>query len=514
VREASLGVRDTGIFSDLDPRVQLALPGDLEQGTTVAAVDRARAQLVLYDGAWPVKVYPLGGEARLAVGSVELALRAGDRAELAPLLAAHRTYVFEQRVELPPGDADDDGIPDPLDVLIGAHKTALNADRYDGRYEAIPYPGGDVPREIGVCTDVVIRALRNAGYDLQRAVHDDIRKRRAAYPMVRTPNPHIDHRRVKSLLPYFERHHAAHSPRANDARDPLRPGDVVFMDTFPDRPGTEHVGIVSDLVDAQGNTLVINNWTDGTVTRPMELLSWLEVTHRYRLPERVTARGPIPALKTQLLLVVSDSWTGFRAQLQRFERAPGRSWMPVGTPIAVVLGHAGLGWGDGLHGLGAPQHRDGPQKREGDGRSPAGVFALGTVHGYAPASDSGLRVPYVQATAEHQCVDDPASRHYNRVVSSTAVQNDWRSAERMRRDDAGYELAIEVEHNRSPITAAHGSCIFLHVWAGPEIPVLGCTAMASEPLHELARWLRPNASVLVALPRAEYRALKRTWDLP
>jgi D-alanyl-D-alanine dipeptidase len=164
--------------------------------------------------------------------------------------------------------------------------------------------------------------------------------------------------------------------------------------------------------------------------------------------------------------------------------------------------------------LGAPASRDGPLKREGDGRSPAGVFALGAAHGYAPASELRLHVPYAQATPAHHCVDDPRSAHYNRIVSSAEVATDWRSSERMRRDDDGYELAIEIEHNHTPVTAAHGSCIFLHVWAGPDRPVLGCTALASEPLHEIARWLRPNAAVLVALPRAEHRALQRTWGLP
>jgi uncharacterized protein YijF (DUF1287 family)/L,D-peptidoglycan transpeptidase YkuD (ErfK/YbiS/YcfS/YnhG family) len=511
--EASLGVRDTGIFSDLDAKVQLALPGSIERAAVVAAVDRARQQLVLYERDRPLKVYPLGGGAVLQLGASRLELRQGDRAELAPMLSAERLYELEQRAELPPGDADDDGIPDPIDVLIGAHKTALNADRYDGRYEAISYPGGDVPREIGVCTDVVIRALRNAGLDLQRLVHEDVRRRPSAYPMVRKPDPNIDHRRVKSVLPYFERHFDARSAGIDDPDDPLRAGDVVFMDTFPNRPGTEHVGIVSDLVDANGQRLVINNWTDGTVTKPMELLSWVAVTHRYRVPERVAQRGPIPMLATQLLLVVSESWADFAAKLQRYERAPGAAWKPVGAPIPAVLGHAGYGWGDGLHGSGAPAGRAGPDKREGDGRSPAGVFALGTAYGYASGRDAVLRMQYEQATAAHHCVDDPASQHYNRVVSSAKVAVDWRSAERMKRDDPGYELAIEVLHNRTPVTAAHGSCIFLHVWAGPQTPVLGCTAMAAEALREVARWLRPNA-VLVALPSVERRALQREWGLP
>jgi len=511
--ETRLGVRDAGIFSDLDPRVQLRLPPGLDPTQVEAVVDRARGQLVLYAASWPIKVYPLQGETGLQIGDTRLALRPGDRAELAPLLAPDRLHVFEQRVALPPGDADDDGIPDPLDLLIGAHKTALNADRYDGRYERIGYPGGDVPREIGVCTDVVIRALRNAGVDLQRAVHEDIRKQAHAYPMIHKPDPNIDHRRVKSLVRYFERNYRPHTPQLQDAADPLRAGDIVFMDTFPDRPGTEHVGIVSDLIDEGGRRLVINNWTDGSVTRPMELLSWVKVTHRFRLGELATG-GPIPVLATQLLLVLSDSWTSWQARLQRYERAPGRPWQRAGDPIAVVLGHGGYGWGEGLHGSGAPRGRSGPLKREGDGRSPAGVFELGTAYGYAQGKHPALRIAYVPATPQLRCVDDPASRHYNRIVSSAEVEPDWKSAERMRRDDDVYELAIEIGHNREPVIATHGSCIFLHVWVAADTPVTGCTAMARSELETLSRWLGPNSAVLVALPRAEARALRRDWNLP
>jgi uncharacterized protein YijF (DUF1287 family) len=284
--ERSLGVRDLGIYSDLDARVQLALPAQLAAQRVRAAVDRARAQLVLYDADQPIKAYPLGGAAELRVGPVTLALRPGDARELRPLLAVDRLFEFERAVELPPGDADGDGLPDPLDILIGARKTALNADRYDGRYMHMSYPGGDVPREIGVCTDVIVRSLRNAGYDLQRLVHEDILQARQAYPMVSKPNTDIDHRRVKSLLPYFQRK----ADVLAEPRDPLRPGDVIFMDTFPDRPGSEHVGILADADGGSGRPLVINNWTEGTVTKPMDLLSFVPVTQRYRMPVGRDAR--------------------------------------------------------------------------------------------------------------------------------------------------------------------------------------------------------------------------------
>ena len=93
------------------------------------------------------------------------------------------------------GDADGDGIPDAVDILLGAKKVALDGAIYRETAPRLPYPGGDVPRQDGVCTDVVIRALRNAGIDLQRAVHDDAGRgplglsphRPAAQPQHRSP---------------------------------------------------------------------------------------------------------------------------------------------------------------------------------------------------------------------------------------------------------------------------------------------------------------------------------------
>ena len=138
-----------------------------------------------------------GDKAKLVIGKHELAVRPGDRDELARVLAAD--HIIEGAAK---HDRDKDGIPDPLDVLLGAKKTVLNGDAYTEGYVTMKYPMGDVPREMGVCTDVIIRAVRNAGVDLQKELHDDIRKSKASYPMVKgTGNADIDQRRVATLEP-------------------------------------------------------------------------------------------------------------------------------------------------------------------------------------------------------------------------------------------------------------------------------------------------------------------------
>jgi len=127
--------------------------------------------------------------------------------------------------------------------------------------------------------------VRNAGIDLQKELHLDLARARAAYPMVKGKgDANIDQRRVGTLLPYFKRHWQARTARLDDPRDPWLPGDVVFMDTFPTRSGPDHIGIVSDRLDDQGLPLIINNWTNGTVTAEMDLLTFVPVLYRFRLP--------------------------------------------------------------------------------------------------------------------------------------------------------------------------------------------------------------------------------------
>src|SRR5262249_29626507 len=155
---------------------------------------------------------------------------------------------------------------------IGAKKLLFNYARYIERYVSMSYPGGDVPRTEGVCSDTVIRALRNAGIDLQKEVHEDILRAPRSYPMVEKIDARINLRRVRTLLPWFQRHWKTLSKGT-----PYRPGDVVFFDTFPTRDGPDHLGVVSDRPGSTELPLVINNWTDGTVDAEMDLLPSIPV---------------------------------------------------------------------------------------------------------------------------------------------------------------------------------------------------------------------------------------------
>lgn len=225
------------------------------------------------------------------------------------------------------------------------------------------------------------------------------------------------------------------------------------------------------------------------------------------------AASAIPAATGQLVTAIVDDWDATTAELRLWAR-DGAHWRPVGAPWPGVIGRAGSAWGAGLHGAGAPAGRGGPVKREGDGKSPAGVFGLTASYGYAAAAPAGAALPYTSVDAAWKCVDDPASRHYNQILDQRAATIDWTSAEDMRRRDALYTWVVEIAHNPARATGA-GSCVFLHVWGGPRSTTAGCTAMDEARLAALLGALDPaRAPAFVLLPRAEYRALAAAWALP
>lgn len=225
------------------------------------------------------------------------------------------------------------------------------------------------------------------------------------------------------------------------------------------------------------------------------------------------AEAVIGAATTQLVTAVIDDWTSTHATLALWRRGA-TAWERVGEPWPGVVGRTGSAWGIGLHGVGAPG-RAGPVKQEGDGKSPAGAFAIRDAYGYAVEPPEGVRLTYTSSgRGDLECVDDPASDHYAQIIDRKQVPSDWESAEQLLRDDPLYTWVIDVAHNPER-TPRKGSCIFLHVWGGPESATIGCTAMAERQLVELMRALDPAAMpVFVLLPRAEYQALAMAWGLP
>lgn len=228
-----------------------------------------------------------------------------------------------------------------------------------------------------------------------------------------------------------------------------------------------------------------------------------------------TSRPPDAAQPQQLVLVTTADWNATQGRLQRYRRDGGR-WLAVGEPVAVSIGRNGAAWGLGLHDAPAD---GGPVKREGDGRAPAGMFAIGTAFGYAASARTALA--YAPMSESHYCIDVTDSPLYDRIVDAREVGADAvkGSTEPMRRDlhadgDPRYRQGFVIAHNPAHAAGA-GSCIFAHLWRKPGEPTAGCTAMDDAAMDELLAWLRPQARpVFALLPRAQYRAVWEAWGLP
>ena len=231
-------------------------------------------------------------------------------------------------------------------------------------------------------------------------------------------------------------------------------------------------------------------------------------------PHAAAHAPPIAPATAQVVLVVMPGWDATRGTLSAFERDASGAWRQRGMSHPVMIGRNGCAWGSGLH----PQPADGPRKREGDGRSPAGVFKIGPAFGAAAACDTGL--DYRPMTGADWCIDVPDSPHYNRFVNvgdvgAVAVAG---STEPMRRDlhggDDAYALGFVIGHNAACERGA-GSCIFAHLVGTPPVPTAGCTAMTRDQLQTLLRWLRQDAEPrFVLLPAAVAAEVAAAWGLP
>lgn len=248
----------------------------------------------------------------------------------------------------------------------------------------------------------------------------------------------------------------------------------------------------------------------GRISRGLLLLGMCVASHA------IAAPGPLQDAR-QLVLVSTAGWDDNQGVLHRYERAdPAAEWREVGA-FPVSIGRNGSAWGTGLHAVN--DIGDGPRKHEGDGRSPAGAFALGTAFGYAGQAIGDL--PYAQMQSSNWCMDVSASPHYNQIVDARDVGDDavTGSTEPMRLDlhrqgDPRYRLGLVIGNNPGNVPG-NGSCIFAHLWRTPGETTAGCTAMADADMEGLLEWLDPALQPrFVLLPEAERARLAAAWDLP
>jgi len=208
----------------------------------------------------------------------------------------------------------------------------------------------------------------------------------------------------------------------------------------------------------------------------------------------------IPQESRQIIKVTTAGWNKRNGTLQRYEK-DNKKWKKVGEPISIILGRDGLGWGLGLHTI----PKDAKYiKKEGDGRSPAGLFSLKNGFGYAPLN---IDFPYnVYKTTDH-CVDDSNSKWYNRIIDSTKENKDYSSFEHMRLKNNLYQYGIVVNHNPNQIKDS-GSCIFIHIRSGDGKGTAGCTAMSQNSIVKVLKWLKSDKKpLLLQLPQSEIKKI-------
>ncbi|HEV7642635.1 MAG TPA: DUF1287 domain-containing protein [Pyrinomonadaceae bacterium] len=173
------------------------------------------------------------------------------------------------------------GTPEAIKKMLdGAVEQTRVTKTYDPAYVVLAYPNGDVPAERGVCTDVIIRAMRKAGIDLQKEVHEDMAANFSLYPKkwgLPSADSNIDHRRVPNLQTYFTRKGKSLSVTANT--DDYKPGDFVTWDL--DGKGLTHIGIVSNIWSEKNKRYYIIHNIGGGAEAEDRIFDW-KITGHYR----------------------------------------------------------------------------------------------------------------------------------------------------------------------------------------------------------------------------------------
>ena len=184
---------------------------------------------------------------------------------------------------------------------------------------------------------------------------------------------------------------------------------------------------------------------------------------------------------TQALLVI-DNGSLFFTEIKVYALdKKGNNWETAFGPVNAVIGR------NGFANVG--------RKREGDGKTPAGIFSIHLTFGYDEVINT--KMPYRQALVDDIWVDDPNTDDYNRWVKKQETHAV--SYEKMRRDDNLYKYGIVIEYNTNPVIKGHGSAIFFHVWGGEDITTEGCVAVSEQDIVKILAWLDPQASPVIIM---------------
>ena len=232
-----------------------------------------------------------------------------------------------------------------------------------------------------------------------------------------------------------------------------------------------------------------------------------------------TSCSQMPRESTQAIIGIADDWNSSHVTLTMVEKNAAGKWVRVLGPYAGRLGRNGCVWGLGQHSTPSGA----TTKREGDGRSPAGIYSLGGlwVNNPTPVQHDPA-IPYVQVGPNDLWVSDPRTpRLYNRHLRlDHPATTAWEKREQMRQNDYPHSIKLLVHHNTpesvgTPRVGA-GSSIFMHIWRRDgAAPTAGCTSMDEQVLRRFIARLRADRHpVYILLPRDEYTKRRKSWNLP
>lgn len=185
----------------------------------------------------------------------------------------------------------------------------------------------------------------------------------------------------------------------------------------------------------------------------------------------------------QVLFVKTGSADNIQGTMRLFERNNSKQPWKKKDSFTIVVGRAGLAKDPET----SIPFTNMPVKKEGDGKSPAGIFLLGNVFSYHPLYS--LKMPFVQVDTNFYCVDDAASVYYNTLIVNDTARQTFNSFEHMKLNTGQYEYGVWVLYNSDPVKAGNGSCIFIHVWNDENTGTSGCTAMSKRNILKLIHWL-------------------------
>jgi L,D-peptidoglycan transpeptidase YkuD (ErfK/YbiS/YcfS/YnhG family) len=217
---------------------------------------------------------------------------------------------------------------------------------------------------------------------------------------------------------------------------------------------------------------------DGELMRLLNIfLAFLFLSGCATVPPK--ALNEVKPLNKQAVVVRANPKKPTTVKLSLWERT-NEGWTMLYAPTPAVIGRNGL----------AIAH----EKKEGDGRTPSGIFPLKRAFGYLPTAETGL--DYTQVTKDDLWVDDPQSPQYNQWVKAPTQA---RSFERLKRDDDQYKLAAVIEYNTDPVVSGDGSAIFMHIWQRYDHPTAGCVAMSERDLKKVLKRLNKGKNPVIIL---------------